>query len=229
MNYLPNAKGGPAPLLPNPGQLMSGSTGALLSLCMIVSVSGVITNKVADETCSQNILGFMSVNGSVCLIFAILFLHISMLRYGSDREWFVICVLLIILSLGQAMICAWGAMLIVKSSTILGVEQCFTCVDSTGVTRSSTSACVTGDTCLQSSYKTIYYESSCPGWNGNDGNISIDCELAFICAYEGPYTFALGATVLAVTAAAAVWTNYVIYCRMLVSLVARVIRLYRLK
>ena len=229
MNYLPNAKGGPAPLLPNPGQLTSGATGALMALCMVISVSGVITSKVSDEICSQNILGYMSVNGTVCLIISILFLHISMLRYGTDREWLVISILLVILSAGHAMVCGWGAMVIVQGSNILGVQQCFTCVDSSGTARSSSTACVVGDTCLASSYQTIYLESACPGWNGNDGNISIDCGLAFVCSYEGPYTFAMGASVLAFTLAGTLWTNYVIYCKILVSLIARVIRLYRSK
>jgi len=225
MNYIQNAKGGPAPLFPNPAKFASGATGVLKAVCLIVSIVGVIVNKAIGETCVANLVGFMAINCLVCLAFSILFLHVAMQRFASDREWLIVNMIFILFSISEAMVCAWGVTLCVLSSASLGVSQCFDCLDTTGATVASTAVCASTYSCLESSRLTIYSETACPGWGSSSGNTSIECELLFLCSNEGPYTYAMGITVVAVTLAVALWSNYLIYCHFLVSLVTRLLSL----
>jgi hypothetical protein len=207
--------GGPAPLFENPAQVQAGLMSLLMAFLMLLSVIAVTVNKMTEETCIENLLGFFSAVASFSFLSAIVFLHVAMTRLGSDSQWLRLNFLMGLLTYAVAMTGAWGAILLTQSSSIYGVKQCFQCIDpATGAARAASDPCVETDSCDTTSYKSIKTASDCPG-TSNGGNPYIDCEIDFLCEYQAPKTFAMGAVLTSFTLLFSIIMSYISFVKFL--------------
>ena len=187
--------GGPAPLFENPFQLQAGGLSFAMGTLMILAVIGVAVNKISQETCSQNFLGLFVSIAALSFTAAALFLYIAMMRVGSDAEWIRLNILIVLLTYGIAFCGAGGAIMLVNSSTILSVYQCFACCDSGNTTPKT--QCVESNVCCAGEYKYISSAADCP--STDPSNSTIDCEIFFLCETQAPKTFVMAAIVTSFT------------------------------
>jgi hypothetical protein len=194
---------------------------------MIISVVGVLVSKSKNETCEQGIPDFMGLNAVICLAFASVFIHITLIRIGSDKEWFWLNFILMCLSIGEALILAWGTTMLLTGSMSLGVDQAFACsLTEDGPALDNDYIC--GDGTYPLDIRSISSFSECPGWGDEDeGNINISCEIAYICQVSAPHTWGWGLTVVITNLISAIWSNYLIYCTFMTFLVRSVMGLAR--
>ena len=202
--------GGPAPLFENPYQLQAGGLSFATGVLMVLAVIGVAVNKVAEETCSENFVGLFSAIAALSFAAASLFLYVAMMRLGSDAEWIKLNILMIMLTYSIAFCGAAGAIMLVNSSTLVSVLQCFSCCDPT--TQAVKTECVESDDCCTGSLQYISSYDECPGVTSNS---RIDCEIAFLCQEQAPKTFAMGAVVTSFTLLFAIAMAFSVFVKFL--------------
>jgi hypothetical protein len=200
---LTRTKGGPAPLYVNPYQAQAGFVAVAKSFVVVLALVGVVVNKLSDETCQENILGFFVAVGGICLICAGLFLHLSMISIAADTEWRGYLFACIFATVLESVIAGWGVVLWMKSSSLVSVKQC--------MQMTTLSVCT--------EFKKIRDPDDCPGRkNFSAGDADIDCEVDFLCRYQASSTFIMGAVVSVFTALTSHFTAWVVFIKFLPSI-----------
>ena len=115
---------------------------------------------------------------------AMIFLYIGYLKYGSDIQWLVVSLLSTFLALALAAVVCWGGVSILESSGLIGVKQCFSCLDSTE-SPVTNRTCTDNDHCDPSSWRMIYSLTDCDPLR----ETGIICSLSTTCYYSAPTTF----------------------------------------
>jgi hypothetical protein len=196
-------KGGPAPLCVNPAQAQAGLVALAKAFLVVLAIVGVVVNKLADETCQENLLGFFVSVAAVCLLSSGLFLHLSMKSIAADTEWRLFLLAAVLMTIAESLIAGWGFVLWLKSSALVSVKQC--------VKMSSLNVC--------EEFQKLGSPDDCPGKiNNPTGDPNIDCELDFLCRFQAPSTFAMGAVVSLFVGLIAHVTSWVVFVKFLPSI-----------
>ena len=196
-------KGGPAPLYVNPAQAQAGMVSLAKAFLVVLSIVGVVVNKLADETCQENLVGFFVTVAAVCLLSSGLFLHLSMTSIAADTEWRIFLLAAVFMTILESVIAGWGVVLWMKSSAFVSVKQCTSMNDLNVCTN----------------FEKLRSPNDCPGRVNNlGGDADIDCEVDFLCRFQAPSTFAMGAVVSILTGIVAHVTSWVVFVKFLPSI-----------
>ena len=164
-------------------------------LLWIITNIGVILNKVYvngswtrnwiyrwDEQCTD-LFTYLLVMSFFCLSGVLVYLYLSFVRYASDTRWLLLSALGTITAVSLSLFLCWGVVKLIAHSAILGVYQCFACIDDTDVTVEE--ICDSSHSCEPGSWSLIYSLSECSPATDK----GIFCELATLCYFTAPQTF----------------------------------------
>lgn len=165
-----------------------------------------------NESC-QDLFLFMLILSLLCLLGIIVYMYLGYVKYGSDTRWLLLSALGSVTTISISVFLCWGVIQLVKQSGLIGVDQCFGCVDSSGAkeTCSATSLCDT------STIKVIYSISECQPAT----TAGIVCEYNQLCVNGATKTFWYATVTAGFYVLALLFTAFVMFWRLIPSIVVQ--------
>ncbi len=162
------------------------------------------------ENC-QLLFMFLMLLSVTCLVGCMVYLYLGIVKYASDTRWLLLSALGALTSIAISVFLCWGVINILRESGLLGVYQCYACLDSTG----QTERCDSQSSCDPNSWRLIYSEPDCSAAI----NAGIRCELTNLCMHSAPQTFWYSVGVAGLYVVVLVMTAMMIFNKMIPSLV----------
>jgi hypothetical protein len=168
-----------------------------------------------NESCPTLFL-FLLVMSFICLVGIIVYMYLGYVKFGSDTGWLGLSALGSATTILISLFLCWGIISLVEQSGLIGVQQCFQCMDSLG----NNTACTTTSVCNTTSIKTIYNVSECtPALTKG-----IACEVYKLCVHSSPYTFWYSVVTAGLYVCILSFAAFVIFGRLIPSILVQAIR-----
>lgn len=156
---------------------------------------------------------FQLILSLICLIGIIVYMYLGYVKYGSDTRWLLLSALGSVTTISISVFLCWGIIQLVKQSGLIGVEQCFGCVNSSGATE----ICTSTSLCDMKSAKVIYSVSECQPAT----TAGITCEVNQLCINGATRTFWYAVVTAGLYILGLLFTAFVIFWRLLPSIVVQ--------
>jgi len=113
----------------------------------------------------------------------LVYLYLGIVKYASDTQWLVLTSVGALAAISLSVFLAYGIISLIQNSGIIGVYQCFSCVDANGT--SATGNCDSTHRCATDGWKLIFTLSQCEPAVAK----GIDCQVSDLCINSAKNTF----------------------------------------
>ncbi len=165
-----------------------------------------------NESCQELFL-FQLFLSLLCLIGIIVYMYLGYVKYGSDTRWLLLSALGSLTTISISVFLCWGIIQLVKQSGIIGVEQCFGCIDASGASE----VCTPTSSCDLNSAKVIYSTAECQPAT----SAGIVCEFTNLCINGASKTFWYSLVTAGCYILGLLFTGFVIFWRLIPSIVVQ--------
>ena len=165
-----------------------------------------------NESCQELFL-YLLVLSMLCLIGIIVYMYLGYVKYGSDTRWLVLSALGSVTTISISVFLCWGVIQLVLQSGLIGVEQCFACINESGANET----CVATSLCDPNSIKVIHSKSECQPATA----AGIVCEFNQLCIHGATRTFWFAVITTGLYIVALIFTAFVIFGRLIPSIVVQ--------
>jgi hypothetical protein len=137
-------------------------------------------------------------------------MYLGYVEFGSDTRWLWLTALGSATTISISLFLCWGIISLIEQSGAVGVEQCFQCMDESGINTDCTSSSV----CNTTSIMTIYNVTECtPAMSKG-----ISCEVYQLCINSSPYTFWYSVVTAGFYVCVLAFTGFVMFGRLIPSI-----------